>query len=345
MHAASTAAGRAQGIKAARTIASIVRQSGDSWWQSFGGLQLSPMRLVDGTPLLGAARIVLAASALAFGYLDRRWAAANEMARLGYGPYRDERPTIVPVEQNGTTRPEGNAYTALFNAEQVRATRGGGMRTGSPVPPEQPMACDRDETADAIARVALSLLRGRVLVARDPKRWDTRSASRLLEAAALESMRDHPQSTNGTATIESLALTADLAAAMALSDLGVPPSCARSDKPPTRAVTLRWAEVIQDDPQTLLDCAARADSLATRLSDAARVALATPSDEEGRTVSEPPTTIGTPSSPRSHDDDRPGNGSSPSVAHTSTDAYTLRSVAEESRLASIALASDRRMGR
>lgn len=340
---ASPAAGRTQDIEASRTIASIMRQSGDSWWAMLDRRQLSPTSLADGHPLLGTTRVILAAASLEHGYRDRRWATTDEMAGLGYGSRRDERPTTVPVEQGGASQPEGIAYVALFNAEQLRGRRGGGVRTGSKVPPERPEPCDHCATANAIARAALTLMGIRALVAHMPETWEAQRASRLLEAAALVSMRDHAETDQDP--IETLALVANIAAAMAFSDLGVPPACARANSVPTRETPLRWAETIQSNPKLLLCCATRAEIVANRLSEAVRAALAMPNDGKERPVPKAPAGKGVPGCRPMGDGRHRTDGQPPTAAPGDAGIYTLRSVAEESRFASVTLAGTKGMGR
>lgn len=345
---ASAASGKAQGIEAARTLASVMRRSGDGWWSALDGRQLTPTSLADGSPLLGTARVILAATSLARGYHDRRWVATDKADGLGYGPYRGERPTVIPVAQGETTTPEDVAYVAMLNAEQLRGAHGGGMRAGSPVTPEKPETPDRSATIDAVARTAMNLVGGRTLVARIPDTWDARRAGRLLEAGALASMLYQPQAPRSPDldAVEAIALTANLATAMALSDLGVPPACARTGSVPAREIALRWAEAILRDPGNLFACTARAERLAAKLVKATSDALAAMASEDGDPASQPSVTrdaLGC--EPTGNGEGRPTDGKTLMTATVDADTYTLRSVAEESRLASKALAGIRDMGR
>lgn len=344
----SAAVGRAQSIETAQVMASILRESGDGWWATLDGRQLSPTSLADDSPLLGTSRIVLATTALARGFHDRRWATAEEAAHLGYGPYRNERPTVVPVMWDKTTEANDITYVAMLNAEQLRSGRGGGMRAGSPVPPEQTKTGDQHATIDAIARAAMSLAGNRTLVARVPNVWNARHVSRLVEAAALATMCYCPQAYRdpGHDAFEALAMTANLAAAMAFSDLGIPPACARPGTVPTKTIVLRWAEAIQSDPNVLFAHATEAERIAAKLVEVTGEVLEAMAEEDEDSIPQPlapQDALG---------DQRPDSGGC--HAHDGRDqpaalcgarAYTLRSVAAESRVASKALAGAESMGR
>lgn len=109
------------------------------------------------------------------------------------------------------------------------------------------------------------------------------------------------------------ALTADLACAMALSDLGFAPSVARRQAKSTPdEATSRWCQLVTTDPGYLFDCADVAESLASLILSelgGTERARSEPTERETRTDNVPPhelsrrdapTGIAVPSTSRPH---------------------------------------------
>ena len=225
----------------AATILACAERSGKQWWAEWDGLQWSPTNVTTGRPYRGADRLVLAAHALANGHTDRRWGTTAQLDALNYRVRKLDRAQGIVIGDE-----------CLYNAELGRRKRGTGARHDSPVPAEEHVRDERTRdtlrASSAIAPPAMT-------------RQGTVGLARFLHVMALSCM---PRGIECASSPEDEAalrpLIADMACAMALSDLGIPPSRARAQEPTANSLTMRWASIIREAPDVLADCAILAET-------------------------------------------------------------------------------------
>lgn len=225
----------------AATILSSAERSGKLWWAERDGLQWSPTNVTTGRPYHGADRLVLAACALADGHKDRRWGTMPQLYELNYPIRRVDLGQAIVIGDE-----------CLYNAELGRRKRGTGARHDSPVPAEEHVRDERTRdtlrASSAIAPPAMT-------------RQGTVGLARFLHVIALSCMPRGIECANSPEDAAALRpLVADMACAMALSDLGIAPSRARAQEPTANSLTMRWASIIRESPDVLADCAILAET-------------------------------------------------------------------------------------
>ena len=341
----------------AGTILACAGRSGRLWWTEWEGLQWSPTNALTGMAYHGADRLALAAAALALGHDDRRWGTVAQLDELGYRVRKVDLAKGVCVD--------GTDGEPLYNAGLARRKRSAGGRHDARVPAEE-----RDTSDEA--RNTLAAIR---LVAPDGlSAQGTRGLSHLLRTMALACIPTGALPAHGTEDMAALrSLVADLACAIALSDLGIAPSEARAAQSSTcDEPTERWAHLIEGDPRILTACANAAEITLSVLLNAVLVEGARARRPEARavvteaeaTAMEPqegtsrpkgnapaqmPTEHPHPDGQRLADELGPTASPRTPAGHareaiTARD-YTLRDVIAESELASSALARNRQPNR
>lgn len=226
----------------AATVIECAERSGRTWWTEWEGLQWSPTRLADGQPFHGADRLVLAMAALASGHMDRRWGTMPQLDGLDYRIRKIDRTRGIAI---GDER--------LYNAELGRRKRGTGARHDSRIPTEV-------YARDARAREILSA--ASTIVSPALTRQGAAGLAQFLRVMALACMPKnltHVEMPEGMPALRPL--VADMACAMALSDLGIAPSRARAhgtmscDSPAEP-----WMDIIREGPDVLAGCAILAET-------------------------------------------------------------------------------------
>lgn len=271
---------RAQMAEVSKAMANVLEGHGAQWGSAWDGLQWSPKGLFEEMTFNGRERMTLAALSMSRGYGDRRWTTEDQLGTHGYQPRRDDRGVLLR---------DGMGWTVAFNAGSVVKAHGQGVRHGTPVPAEDvPAPLDRGAVRrtvrylasgtvcpvvrDCRERVLPVVMAGLVVVPRDPS-WggSIGDLGELVEAVALVALT-YAGRPCASAEAE---VSASMACAMALSDLGVPPSEACSG----RKATVRGsqdkgaAKALAGDAESLMRCADAAEGAASRILKAVDKAL------------------------------------------------------------------------
>lgn len=247
------------------TILECAGRSGRLWWTEWGGLQWSPTRLADGRPFHGADRLVLAAAALSSNYADRRWGTMSQLDALDYRIRKIDRAQGIVIGDE-----------CLYNAELGRRKRGTGARHDSPIPAEEHV---RDARAREVLRAASAIVPPHMA------RQGAAGLAQFLRVMALACMpKGFACASNSDDATALRPLVADMACAMALSDLGIAPSHARTREPiPCDSPAEPWTGIVRESPDVLAGCAILAE---TTVSVAFSMTLIEARRRRGRTASD-----------------------------------------------------------